>query len=86
MGSKPKNTDTTKLKHFIYSNGITPEVLSLATKEVDIDGFGLSEHHIRQIANKHINPTVSTIVIICNALSRTLNKRITPNDVIDFQT
>lgn len=74
----------TKAKKLIYSNGITVLDIIPYTRKVDKDGYGLSQQVLYGLVNNKHSPTIPTILILCKALSLMLEKKITPNDVIDF--
>lgn len=81
-----KRTINTKIKRFLTDSKIVVTELAKITKDkdVDSDGYGISAHHIYLIQNGNITPNVNTIVMLCKALSKTLNKTVTPNDLIEF--
>jgi hypothetical protein len=84
MSSKPK-TFQTKLKRLIYDNHLEAKDLIPFSVQVDTDGFGLGQHHVYLIQNDRCNPTARTIILLCKTLSKMLNKKVTPNDILDYE-
>lgn len=74
----------TKFKKLLFEQGVRIIDLQKITIEVDELRYGVSTPHLYNISNGKINPNVITVVIICKALSKMLNREITPNDIIDY--
>jgi hypothetical protein len=73
-----------KFKKFLTENKVIARDLEAFTIKVDPDKYGIKINHIYLIGNGHISPNVNTMIILCRALSVMLNKKVTPNDLIDY--
>lgn len=82
--TNPTKISKTKFQRFLIENKVIARDLEAYTIKVDPDKFGIKINHIYLIGNGHISPNVNTMVILSRALSVMLNKRVTPNDIIDY--